>query len=286
MDLPAERPLAIIAGGGSVPLHVARAAEKAGRRVLILSVAGEADADFGNFAHHQLGFGQIGRLERLLSEHGTRDVVLVGGIRVRPDYRLLKLDMGTVKALPEILAILTKGDNSVLTGVIRFIEARGYAVIGAHAVAPDLVAPAGTLVGNPSREHLADARLAFEAASKIGLLDAGQAAISVGERVVAMEGAEGTDAMLERVASLRDAGRIRFARPGGVLAKCSKPQQDLRVDMPTIGPDTITNVAKAGLAGIAIEAGRVMIVDRAEATRRATAAGLFIHAFALEAAPV
>jgi DUF1009 family protein len=268
-----------------VPLHVARAAERDGRKLLILSVAGEADADFGGFTHEQLGFGQIGRLERLLSEHGTRDVVLVGGIRVRPDYRLLKLDMGTVKALPEILSILTKGDNSVLTGVIRFIEARGYSVVGAHEIAPDLVAPAGTLVGKPTEEQLADARLAFEAASKIGLLDAGQAAISVGERVVAMEGAEGTDAMLDRVASLREAGRIRFARPGGVLAKCSKPQQDLRVDMPTIGPDTITHAARTGLAGVAVEAGRVMIVDRPETIRRAEAAGLFIHALVPEAAP-
>jgi DUF1009 family protein len=283
MTLPPDRPLAIIAGGGSVPLHVARAAESAGRKTLVLGIEGEADADFGGLAHERVGWGQIGRAERILSKHGTRDVVLVGGVRVRPDYRLLKLDMGTIKALPEIFSILTKGDNSILTGVIRFIEGRGYSVVGAHEIATDLVAPAGTLAGNPSVEQLADARLAIEAAARIGQLDAGQAAISIGERIVAMEGAEGTDAMLERVVSLREEGRIRFANPGGVLAKCSKPQQDLRVDMPTIGPDTIAHAAAAGLAGVAIEAERVMIIDRAETIRRAGVAGLFIQAFALQA---
>ncbi len=285
MALPPDRPLAIIAGGGSVPLHVAKAAQGAGRRTLVLGIEGEADADFGNLPHEHFSWGQIGRLERLLSEHGTRDVVLVGGVRVRPDFRLLKLDMGTVKALPEILSIITSGDNTVLTGVVRFIEARGYSVIGAHQIAADLVAPAGTLAGSPSSQHLSDAHLAIEAAGRIGLLDAGQAAVAIGGRIVALEGAEGTDAMLARVASLREAGRIRFAAPGGALAKCAKPQQDLRVDMPTIGPDTVTHAAAAGLAGIAVEAGRVMIIDRSETIRRAKAAGLFIHAVELQATP-
>jgi DUF1009 family protein len=284
MILPPDRPLAIIAGGGSVPLHVARAAEQAGRKTLVVGIEGEADADFDGFSYERFSWGQIGKLERLLSGHGARDVVIVGGVRVRPDFRLLtQLDMGTVKALPEIYAILRKGDNSVLTGVIRFIEARGYSVVGAHEVATDLVAPEGTLVGKPSAEQLADARLAIEAAWLIGQLDAGQAAVSVGERIVALEGAEGTDAMLERVALLRETRRVRFAIPGGALAKCSKPQQDLRVDMPTIGPDTVTHAKAAGLAGVAIEAGRVMIIDRAETVRRAEAAGFFIQAFAPQA---
>jgi DUF1009 family protein len=281
--LPPDRPLAIIAGGGSVPLHVARAAASAGRKTLVVGIDGEADADFDGFTYERFAWGQIGRLERLLSEHGAQDVVIVGGVRVRPDFRHLKLDMGTVKALPEIFAILAKGDNSVLTGVIRFIEARGYSVVGAHEVASDLVAPAGTLVGKPSREQLADARLAIEAAWRIGQLDAGQAAVSVDERIVALEGAEGTDAMLERVAALRESRRVRSAIPGGALAKCSKPQQDLRVDMPTIGPATIAHAKAAGLAGVAVEAGRVMIVDRAETLRQAEAARLFIQAFAPQA---
>jgi hypothetical protein len=167
MILPPDRPLAIIAGGGSVPLHVARAAEQAGRKTLVVGIDGEADADFGGFSYERFSWGQIGKLERLLSGHGARDVVIVGGVRVRPDFRLLtQLDMGTVKALPEIYAILRKGDNSVLTGVIRFIEARGYSVVGAHEVATDLVAPEGTLVGKPSAEQLADARLAIEAADR------------------------------------------------------------------------------------------------------------------------
>jgi DUF1009 family protein len=150
-------------------------------------------------------------------------------------------------------------------------------VVGAHESATDLVAGEGALGSvRPRFEHADDMRSALRAAQAVGLLDAGQAAVVVDGHAVALEGAEGTDAMLERVRSLREANRISWRSGRGVLGKCAKPQQDLRVDMPTIGPRTVEGVAAAGLAGIAIETGRVMIYDRAETVRRADMAGIFI----------
>jgi len=275
-----DRPLAIIAGGGSIPRRVADAALLDGRKVLIIGIDGEADSRIADYPHGWFKWGNIGHLENLLAEHGTRDVVLVGGVKTRPDFRRLKLDFRTIRILPEILSIVVDGDNTVLTGAIRFIEKRGYSVIGAHEIAPDLVAEAGAVTRNvPRSAQLDDAKTAMNAARSIGLLDAGQASVVVNGRVVALEAAEGTDAMLRRVAELRDGGRLKWSGRAGALAKCPKPQQDLRVDMPTIGPQTVDTVAAAGLAGIAIESGRVMIVDREETKRRAEAAGLFIFAF-------
>jgi hypothetical protein len=279
MTISSDQPLAIIAGGGSVPLHVAEAALASGRKVLVLGIEGEADRWIAAFPHEWFAWSQIGRLERLLADHGTREIVMVGGVRKRPDFKRLKVDFGTVRALPEIMGIMTHGDNSLLTGVIRMLERRGYSVIGAHEIATDLVAPAGVIAGAmPGSDDLSDVSVAMAAARGVGLLDTGQAAVALDGRVVALEAAEGTDAMLERVATLRRSDRVTSETRAGVLAKCAKPQQDLRVDLPTIGPDTVTGVAAAGLAGIAVEAGRVMIVDRPETRRRAIDAGLFILA--------
>jgi hypothetical protein len=284
MAASSGQPLAIIAGAGSVPLHVAATALSTGRKVVILGIEGEADGRIADYPHAWFNWGQLGRLEKLLAEHGTREVVLIGGIKSRPDFKTFKLDFGTVRVLPEILSVITNGDNTLLTGVIKMFEARGYSIVGAHEIAADLVAKPGLVAGRkPRSRDLDDVGIAITAARGIGTFDAGQAAVAVGGRIMALEAAEGTDGMLTRVAKLREDGRIKWSGSAGVLAKCAKPQQDLRVDMPTIGPQTISGAAAAGLAGIAIEAGRVMIVDRAETLSRAAAAGLFVYG--VEGAP-
>lgn len=274
-----DRPLAVIAGGGSVPLHVARTALAAGRRVLVIGIAGEADQQISQYPHDWFQWGQLGHLEKLLGSQGESDVVLVGGVKVRPDFKSLKLDFGTVRVLPRILSFMASGDNTVLTGAIKLVESWGHTVVGAHEVATDLVADEGPLTDKkPRGNEITDVAVAFAAARAIGLIDAGQAAVAVNGRVVALEAAEGTDGVLDRIGELRERGRLKWSGRAGVLAKCPKPQQDLRVDMPTIGPETVAGVDSAGLAGIAIEAGRVMIVDRAETQKRANAAGIFVVA--------
>lgn len=272
-----EAPLGIFAGGGSVPLHVAEAATRAGRDVFVINVNGEADPAISAYPHEFLQWGEIGRMKTLLKNRDIEDVVLIGNIRVRPDFRKFKLDFGAIKVVPRVVGLMARGDNDLLSGVISIFGDMGFRVVGAHEIAPDLVAASGPLGRHaPEKTTRQDIAKAMDAARAIGVIDAGQAAVSVNDRLVALEAAEGTDAMLERVATLRDAGRIKWSGRAGVLAKRPRPQQDLRVDMPTIGVRTVRAAAEIGLAGIAVETGRVMIVDRQSAIDLADKTGIFV----------
>lgn len=275
--LDSAEPLAILAGGGTLPLIVASAAVRAGRSVTIVGIEGEAGPEIAAYPHEWVGWGEVGKLLLTLRQRHAQDLVLVGRIASRPDYDSLPLDRGGRIARKLISEIFHGGDNAVLSGAVRLLEARGYRVVGAHEIAHELLPQPGWLTrAHGGDGHLRDARIALDAASAIGTLDVGQAAIAIDGRVVALEGAEGTDGMIERVAALRGTGRIPAA-PSGVLAKCAKPHQDLRVDMPTIGPDTADAAAAAGLEGIVVEAGRVMVAEREETIRRANARNLFLR---------
>jgi DUF1009 family protein len=275
---PARPVLGIIAGGGGVPLAVASAAEAAGRPVVLLGIRGEADAAIERHRHHWLRWGEIGRLFDLLAREKVGDVVVCGAVN-RPDFTAIRVDLGAILSLPKILSFMVGGDDTVLKNVVRFLEDRGYRVVGAHEIAPELVGGAD-LSGRiqPNADEEANIAVGIEASLTLGRLDIGQAVVAIGGRVVAVEGIEGTDELIGRVVDLRKRGRIKAATRSGVLVKAAKPQQDLRVDMPTIGPRTVEAVARAGLAGIAIEAGRVMIVDRAAAIETADATRLFLTA--------
>jgi hypothetical protein len=163
----------------------------------------------------------------------------------------------------------------LLRAIVGHLEAAGFQVVGAHQLVPDLLAPAGTLTrAKPSVSGEKSIAAAWEAAQAIGALDIGQAAVAVGRRVVALEGVEGTAAMLARVRDLRGSGRI--SAPGGVLVKCAKPGQELRADLPTIGPDTVIEAHAAGLSGIAVEAGRTIVVQQRDVVESADRLGLFV----------
>lgn len=279
----AKPPLLIVAAGGAVPFEVADAARAAGRGVFLIGLDGEVDAKIAGYPHSLVKWGQIGRIQKIAGEQRAREVVLVGAIARRPDFRNIGFDPSTLKLLPRILKALAGGDDTVLGNVVRLMEEWGLRVIGAHEVATALVARAGPVAGpKASAASIADAEVALAAIRTIGPLDIGQAAIVLDKRVVAVEAAEGTDAMVKRVGEMRAAGRFAWEGRSGVLAKCAKPTQDLRIDMPTIGPRTVERVAEAGLAGIAIEAGRVMIADRAATAAAAERSGTFIHALYLD----
>lgn len=272
-------PLVILAAGGAVPYEVAAAATASGRKVLVIALDGEFDERLKSFPNAMVKWGQIGRVEALINGHGGREIVLIGAVNRRPDFFSMGVDLGTLRYLPRILKGMIGGDDTILGNLVKGLEERGYRVLGAHEVAPGLVAEPGRIAGPAvSAATLADATLALDAARAIGALDIGQAAVAVGERVIALEAAEGTDAMLARIEELRSSGRVKWSGRAGVLAKRSKPQQDLRVDMPAIGPRTVEAVARVGLAGIAIEAGRVMIAERAETVALAERTGTFIFA--------
>ena len=269
--------LAIIAGRGFLPLYVAQAAQRAGENPFVITLAGEADADFAGIDHQVAAIGDARLIEQIVRREGIARVVLSGGVHRRPDWASIHPTLKVIFRLPSIVRTLVAGgDDAVLRMVIGIFEGMGCRVCGVHEIAPDLLANTGLLAGGGlSDQDRTDIQVGVQAAIALGKLDIGQGAVCVGGRVIALEGPEGTDAMLGRVAELRAAGRISQRRRG-VLIKLSKPQQDLRADLPTIGPSTIYALAAAGLAGVAVEAGRSLIVERDSAMKLALEKNVFI----------
>lgn len=252
----------IVAGRGTMPCLLAEAVAKAEGRAVIFAIDGEASEQSRAAAAATLRLGQFGALIKQLKRHHLRTVALVGGIARRPSPTSLRPDAGTLKHLPRIVEALRSGDDGLLRAVAALFEREGLELVGPLAIAPDLAVPSGVLTSPAGlKMPLPGLEKALEAARTIGQLDIGQGAVAVGGRVVALEGVEGTDAMLERVAELKRQGRIGR---GGVLVKCAKPQQDMRLDVPTIGPDTAEIAARAGLEAVAVEAERTMLAGRME----------------------
>lgn len=272
-----EAPLALIAGNGTLPGQIADAIEARNAPLKIVAIKGEAAPETARRAVVELGWGEIGRLYSFLKKNGCKNVLLIGGVSKRPDFTSILGDFGTLKRLPTIIKGLAGGDDNLLTKVIGLFEVEGFRIVGIKDVAPELLAGIGVLGSiAPSEDALGDIDLALKATERLGELDIGQAAVAVRGRVVALEGAEGTDGMLERCAALRKIGKIRAKGAAGVLVKAAKPNQDLRVDLPTIGPRTIDLVVAAQLSGIAVEAGGALIAEREITLKKADDAGIFL----------
>ena len=272
-----EGPLGIICGSGSIPLAVAAAVERRGRRVMLFALRGLVDARaVAAYPHCWIAIGQFGRFRRLARTEGCRDLVLVGGL-VRPAIRQVRLDWATLVEMPRIIRAFRGGDDHLLTGIGRILEGDGFRLLGAHEVAPDITAPSGALGRHrPDAGAAADIARGFDMLAAMSPFDVGQAVVIGKGHVLAVEAAEGTDAMLQRVAALREAGRIRLPRGVGVLVKAPKQRQDRRFDLPSIGPDTVLHAAQAGLAGIAIVAGGTILAEPQRLVEAADANGLFV----------
>ena len=269
--------LAIVAGSGQLPLYVANAAREMGEDPFIVRLRDDSRFDWSGFDNAVISVGDVAGLGRLLRDNRVDRVVLSGAVARRPEWREIRPTVAILLKLPSIVkTLLSGGDDAVLQMVIKIIGTLGAKVIGAHEIAPGLLATTGAFgTQKPDEDDLKDIRRAAEAALALGKLDVGQGAVSVGGRIVALEGVEGTDAMLLRVAALRAEGRIS-PRRRGVLVKLCKPQQDVRADLPTIGIETVENAQKAGLAGIAVEAGRALVLDRDAMLKAADQAGIFV----------
>ncbi|KSV77610.1 UDP-2,3-diacylglucosamine pyrophosphatase LpxI [compost metagenome] len=270
--------LAIIAGGGALPHHVAEAVRARGEDPFIIALSREAEeADWVGFDHSVLGIGDFANISRTFKEEGIDRVVLSGWVRRRPEWRDIRPTLRTLAKIPAVLKTLVSGgDDAVLRMAMALIEASGAHVIGVHEVVPNLLAEPGPIGAvTPDADDRRDIEAGIAAANALGTLDVGQGAVAVGGRVVALEGAEGTDSMLERVVALKAEGRVS-SRRRGVLVKLCKPGQDLRADLPSIGPSTVALAEKAGLAGIAVEAGRALVLERGNVIDVANRAGLFV----------
>ncbi len=278
---PQGRRVAVLAGRGEFPVRVAAAAAAQGASVYVAALSGAADpADYAAYEAGEYRLGQLGRFLDEIKRRRIDEIVMVGALP-RPSFGSLAPELSTLKYLPHFARAFQGGDDHLLRGVVTFFEGQGLRVIGPVDIAPDLVAPVGAL-GRHKPSAVAREAIAtgFNLLAALSPFDMGQAAIVADHRVVAVEAAEGTDAMIERVAGLVQAGRLKLGKGDGVLVKAPKLGQDLRVDMPAIGPDTVARVAAAGLAGIAVKAGCVLIGDRERLPTLADASGLFIEGVA------
>jgi hypothetical protein len=274
------RPLAIFCGGGNFPLEVVRAAHAAGRAPFVVGIVGSSDPAIEAFPHVWAHMGQIGRILSALKERAIADLVFVGAM-IRPELADLRIDWGALKRAPELAQLFRGGDNRLLVGIAEMFEREGYRVVGVHEIAPQLLAPAGPIGAlAASSEAEADARVGATLLAALSPFDVGQGVVVANARVIAVEAVEGTDAMLARVAELRASRRLGFRGPAGVFVKALKRNQDLRLDMPTVGPNTIEAARRAQLQGVALAAGQVLIADRQAFSRAADEAGVFVVGFA------
>ncbi len=270
-------PIGLIAGGGVLPFAVAASLQARGVMPILFALRGFCDKErVADYRHHWISVGQFGRLERLLRADRCHDIVFIGSV-VRPALSELRLDWGTLRVIRNLLAAFRGGDDHLLTGVGRIFERDGFRLVGIKDVASDLLMPEGSLTRSvPDARQLADIAKGRAALTALSPFDIGQAAIVIDGHVVAVEDIGGTDALLANVARLRAQGAIR-AKPGrGVLVKAPKSGQDLRFDLPTLGPRTIEGVKAAGLAGIAVVAEHTIVAESQAMIEAADSAWLFV----------
>ena len=261
--------LGLIAGGGTLPILLAHRCRAAGRPLFVIRLRGFADPELSAFEGAEAGVAEFGRIFTQLRTAECESVCLAG-IVSRPDFAALKPDWRGLAALPAAIAAAAKGDDALLRFLVEEFEREGFGVEGAETVDAGLTLPPGPLGRlEPNAAQGTDIDLALEAARRTGAMDQGQAAVAANGMVVAEEGLDGTDAMLRRCVGLPQAR-------GGVMAKAPKPIQERRVDLPAIGVNTVENAAAAGLAGIAGEAGAVLVLDRAAVIAAADRLGLFV----------
>ena len=268
--------LGILAGGGELPLRVARAAKEAGRPVfaVVMRDWGEP-AEWAGLPHTVERPGAAGRILQHLRRAEVRQLVLTGRAR-RPSVSALRPDVVGLRIITRIGAAFFKGDDGLLRALARVLEEEGFEVVSPQSVLAGLLPESGLLTRGapPDGAARADIRRGVAVCRALGAADVGQAAVVQQGLVLGVEAIEGTDALLARCGELRREGR------GGILVKLAKPDQDRRLDLPAIGPDTVRNAAAAGLAGIAFGAGATVLLDRERTVAAADAAGLFLLALA------
>lgn len=272
-----QSPLALICGGGSLPLAVADYVAARGRPVLLFPLQGIArPEDYANRPHTWIRIAMFGAFARAARAAGCHELVMIGSL-VRPSFWQLRFDLTTLMLLPRIAAAFHGGDDHILSSGVKLIEEQGFRVLGAHEVAPEILVPEGALSrAQPSERDRADIELGLDYLRATGRFDVGQAVVVSGKHVQAVEAAEGTDGMLNRIAELRASGRVRTPAGSGVLVKAPKLGQDLRFDMPSIGPRTVEGVVHAGLAGIAVVAGSTVVAESEQLIAAADRANIFV----------
>lgn len=267
--------IALILGAGRVPFHLSNALKSKGVPFRILHLEHHAPAPdvAPGVVRSAFRIEELGTLLQSLTKDGVTEVAFAGSI-ARPRIDPSKIDTATLPLVPEMMAALESGDDAALRAVIGFFEDVGIKVRAPEVLLPDLIPEASVLTRvEPGTAEQRDVERAQAVVTALGSVDVGQGAVVARGLVLSVEALPGTDAMLDALATSR---RTHELPRGGVLWKAPKPGQDLRIDRPTIGPDTVKAAARAGLAGIAVPEGGVLFPDREEAINLANEAGLFL----------
>lgn len=272
-------PLGIIAGLGQLPLTVAEAATARGQGVYILRLKGFVEPSLESFPGDIVSFAEVGKIIKSFRKAGCEQVCFAGIVK-RPEFSALKPDLKGMSLLPKVIAAARKGDDALLSLLTQTFEAEGFEIIGADRAAGQLLAPSGALAGDvPGDADMADLRKAASIASEMGRLDIGQGAIVCDGLVLCVEAQEGTDQMLLRCVTLPSEVRGTPDMRRGVLVKRPKPEQDRRIDLPTIGAKTLDLAAEAGLSGIGFEEGGALLLNPDALKAHAEKLGLFLYGF-------
>ena len=280
MTAPAQdisSPVGLIAAGGVMPFAVADSLAARGLTPVLFAIRGACDEkQASRFRHHWISVGQFGRATQLFRSEGCRDLMFIGAL-VRPSLSEIRLDWGTLRAIGKIWTSFRGGDDHLLSGIGRILEQQGFRMVGIKDAAPDLLMPQGCLTAaKPDSGAEADIAKGRQVLTALSPFDIGQAVVVIDGHVVGIEDIEGTDGLLARIAQLRAQGRVRAKAARGVLVKAPKTGQDLRYDLPTIGPRTVQGAADAKLAGIAVLAGNTVMAEPQALITFADRAGLFV----------
>jgi len=273
--------LGLIAGGGTLPLRIAQAERDDGREPFVIRLGD--DEPLTVFDHRDHSIAELGGIIRTLRAAGCDAVCFAGQVK-RPNFAKLRPDWRGATVLPRVVQAARRGDGAIIDVVVSVFEDEGFQVVGAEEAARGLRVehgPQGRF--HPAAHDFVDVRKAAALIEALGPFDVGQAAVIRRGFVLAVEAAEGTDEMLKRCAALPQ--DLKGFEPGederlrGVLVKVPKPGQELRVDLPTVGVQTVVNAHAAGLAGIAVRGDQALIVDRQAVKTKADELGLFVYAF-------
>lgn len=266
-----KRKLGIVAGGGSLPKTLINHCIQNEIPYFVLAVGGNAlEADFtSDIPHLFIRIGQAGTGFERFKKEGVQDVVMIGTIR-RPSLSDLVPDLRTAAFFSKI-GLKSLGDDGILRALIKEIEAEKMKVVGIHEIMPEILLPEGVLTKQkPDKRALADIKRGVEAAIKLGELDIGQSVVVQQGLVLGLEGIEGTDELIRRCGAYKRKG------DGPVLVKLRKTTQDMRVDLPTIGLNTIENAHQAGLKGLAVHASNALIVNQEQVIQLANKYKMFL----------
>jgi UDP-2,3-diacylglucosamine hydrolase len=275
--------LGLIAGGGALPIAVAQACANIGRPLFVIRLKGMADDSLTAFDGVELPIEQFGKGVDALRKAQCVAVCMTGVVK-RPDFASLRPDLKGLAIMPGVVAAARNGDDALMRHFVEQFEKEGFRVEGATDVTGALLLREGALGKiKPTADQLADVAKAMQVVHAIGALDVGQGAVVCDGLVLAVEAQEGTDAMLARVAGLPEPLRGTPAKPRGALAKIPKTTQERRMDLPTIGVQTIESCAAAGLSGVAGEAGAMVVLDRDRVIAKANELGLFVWGAAPDA---